>query len=78
MKTIGILIPASVGQLTLELETAEARQPDVEHETSGNVGPLAAEEILRGREGLDMQAYRADQALSRLANRRIVVDHKHD
>ena len=37
----------------LEIEPAQTRQQDIEHEAAGNIRRRAGEELLRGRKGLD-------------------------
>src|SRR5262249_23132701 len=44
-------------QLGLEIETAQSRQPDVEHEAAWNIRALALQEFLRRCEYLDLQLY---------------------
>jgi len=43
------------GQLALQVEPAQSRQPDVENEAAGRVRTLAAEELLRRGERLNPQ-----------------------
>src|SRR5438105_2099857 len=61
----------------LEIEPAQARQPDVEHQAAGNIRRRAGEELLRGREGLDLQPCRPDQTCQSLSNGVVVVHDEH-
>ena len=55
-----------IGHSRLEIEPAQARHPDVEHQAAGNVVRRMGKELLRGTEGLDTQPGRSDQAGDRL------------
>ncbi len=66
------------GELALQSESADSRQPDIEDEATGHVRKLACEELLRGSEQLHLQAYRSDEALDRTTNRGIVIDNEND
>jgi hypothetical protein len=39
-------LPLGLRHLLLEIEPAEAREPDVEHQAAGHVGTLATQELL--------------------------------
>src|SRR5580692_8609968 len=69
---------AGLGELGLEIEPAQARQADVEHQATRAVRRAALQKFLGRAERLDLQTDRTKQARERLAQRRIVVDHKHD
>src|SRR5262249_32621639 len=54
-------------QLSLKIEAAQTRKPDVEDKTAGHVRTLALEKLCGRIEQLHMQADRAQKAAERLA-----------
>ena len=64
----GAMAALRARELGLEIETAQARQPYVEHEAARRVRQLALEEFRGRAEQLDPQADRAQQAPQRLAD----------
>ena len=52
-------LDAGLGQLALKIEAAAPRQPDIEDQAAGRIGPLALQEFLRRAEGPHLQAHRA-------------------
>jgi len=65
-------------QLGLEVETAQPRQSDVEHQTTGNIWTPALEELRSRFECLDPQPYGMEEPGERLAHRRVVVHYEDD
>src|SRR5438132_2822117 len=65
------------GELLLHFETTHPGQIHVEHETAGHFVPEPVEEVPRGRERLDPEVRRVDQALDGFTDRDVVVDHVH-
>src|SRR5262249_13256492 len=61
-------------ELGLEIQSAYAGQPDIEHQAARPLGSLVLKEFGGGSEKLDLQVDRAEQAVQRLAYRGIVVD----
>src|SRR5712691_10328140 len=61
-------------QLTLHVEPAHPRHPDIEYEAVGARQVLRTREVVGGRECLHAQPDRADQAAQRFAHRLIVID----
>ena len=66
------------GELALQVESADSRQPDIEDEATGHVRKLACEELLRGPEQFDLQTHGADKALDCAPHRGIVIDNEND
>src|ERR1700722_9617441 len=66
------------GELALQSESADPRQPDIEDEATGHVWKIACEELLCGSERLHLQTYGSDEALDRTTNRGIVVHNEND
>jgi hypothetical protein len=62
------------GELGLKIEAADARQPDVEHQTACGIGQLARQEFSRRAEYLGLQADVSEEIVKRLSHRDIVVD----
>jgi hypothetical protein len=58
MKMIGI--PRWAAQFALEIETAEPRQPDVEHEACRRVRPLESQKVLRRGRDLGPHPHRPE------------------
>src|SRR5437763_13731553 len=63
-----------LGELGLEVESAEPRQSDIEHEAACHIGKLAAQQVRGRTERLDLEADRSKQAAQRLAHGFIVVN----
>src|SRR5207342_264573 len=63
-----------LGELGLKIESAALWQPDVEHETTGDVRQLGLQQLRSRPEQLDAQTHRAQQAAQGFAQRWIVVD----
>jgi hypothetical protein len=61
-------------QLSLEIETTAAGQPDIEHEPSRTVGAPFVEEFGNRSQGLGLHADGPDQAAERLSDPRVVID----
>src|SRR5207244_12222893 len=61
----------------LELETAGAGQPHVEHQARWRSRTFATQEVVGGSEGGYSQTDRAQQILQRAAHRVVVVDHEY-
>src|SRR5262249_55003243 len=53
----------SVRHPLLEIETAQARHPHVEHNATGSVSAFAAEELMGGGEGFDANADRSKKVI---------------
>jgi hypothetical protein len=62
----------------LEIEPAQPRQSDIQHEAACHIGKLASQQVRGGTERLNPEPYRAKQASERFAHRFIVVDHEYD
>ena len=60
-------------ELSLKVEAALARQPDIEHQTAGAVGPLVCEELACRLEHSDLQPYGLKQIVERGPDRGRVV-----
>ena len=60
-------------QLGLEVETAQPRHSDVEHQTTRNIWTPALEELHSRFECLDPQPYGTEQPGERLSHRLVVV-----
>jgi hypothetical protein len=69
---------AGLRQLPLNVETARARQPDVQDQACGSARPATMEEFLGCGEGLASQPRRLQQSGDRRTHIRIVVDDEHD
>ena len=54
---------ARVDQFPLKIQTADSGKPHIEDQATWPVRPLAAQELLRGAEGLGTQADRLQHAL---------------
>ena len=65
---------AQLIEFFLQLESAEARHPDVEHEATGTVAVVARKKVIPGMKNLIAEPDRAHQELHRMADRLIVVD----
>src|SRR5579863_9006863 len=65
-----------LGELGLEIESADPRQPDIKDEAGGGIGQLEFQKIGRRGEYLGAQADRSQQAPECLAQRSVVVDHE--
>ena len=63
-------------QVTLELEPAHPRHPDIEYEAIGALQVLRTREVVGGRECLHTQPDRADQTAQRFADRLIVIHNR--
>src|SRR5207253_847389 len=66
------------GQLALQIQSAQTRQPDVQDEAARYVRPLSSEELLRRGEGLNAQSDRLDELLRGVSDRRLIVHHIDD
>src|SRR5262249_55000304 len=62
----------------LEIETAGARQPHVEHDAAGRVALEARQEVVAAAVGAHLETRRHEQPAHRLAGRLFVVDDVHD
>jgi len=71
-------ITLRLSQRRLEIETARAWQPNVEHEACGSIRGRLVEERLGRLEGFDLQADGPNQSREGSAHRRVVVDDIHD
>src|SRR5262249_42235256 len=67
-----------LGELRLEVEAAQSRQPDVEHEAAHHLGQLVFQQVGRRPEQLDLVSNRSEQAAQRLAHGLVVVDNEYD
>jgi len=77
MNTTGICRPAATKALE-QLEPAEPAEVDVQDETARRRGIGTIQEVLRGRERLDLKPAGVEQAPERAEKRDIVVDHTHE
>ena len=59
-----------LGHLALEIEPAEARQADVEHEAAGRVGPFELQEFFGRGERAHAEVNRTNETVERLPQRR--------
>ena len=71
-------VNVGICQLALEIKPTYSWQPDIQHQTTGCVGTLAAQELLSRAEKLHLQSYRLDEPLDRPTNRWIVIHYKND
>ena len=60
-------------ELLLEIEAADHRQPDIEHQAAGRLGDALLHELLRRAEGLDLETHRPQQAAQGAAHRAVVI-----
>ena len=67
-------VDVRLAELGLEIEPAEPRQSDIEHEAACHIGKLAAQQVRGRTERLDLEADRSKQAAQRLAHGFIVVN----
>lgn len=61
-----------LGQFGLEIEAAQARQSDVEHQAARGHGKLALQHIRRRAEQLNLQSDRLKKVTDRSADRLVV------
>src|SRR6267142_3194510 len=61
------------GELALQVQPAQTRQPDVQDEATGYVRTFTGEKVLRRRERLDAQSDGLDELLGGAPDRRLVV-----
>ncbi len=66
------------GQFGLEVETAQSRQSDVEHQTAEHVGKMALQQFGGRPEHFDLVPDGPEQASERLAQGFIVINNKDD
>src|ERR1700730_12195350 len=64
------------GQLALEVQPTDSRQPDIADEATEQVWKLACQEFPGGPEQFDLQTHGFDKALDRAPHRRIVIDNE--
>jgi hypothetical protein len=62
----------------VQLEPAESTEVNVEDEAAGCPGARALQEVLRRREGLDLEAAGGEEAPKGPEQRDVVVDHAHE
>jgi hypothetical protein len=67
-----------VRQLSLQIETTQARHAHVEHEARRAVAAAAAQKVRRGRETFHPQGNGSDQAGEGLADCNVVINDEHD
>src|SRR4051812_38671704 len=65
-------------ELTLQFNSAQARQTDIKYEARGFHRPSPPEELGTGRKRLNPQSDGMDEAAKRLAHRYVVVDDKNN
>ena len=66
----------ALGELVLQLESADPGEPDIQHQAAGSSVARAGKKLLGRTERLDAQTHRPQQASHRLAHGRIVVYHE--
>ena len=71
-------LQSDLGHAFLQIEPAQTRQLQVQHQTTWRLGAGAGQELLRGREGFDLQAGRPNQTTQPLPNRGVVVHNGDD
>jgi hypothetical protein len=69
---------ARLGQDVLKLQTVYARQPDVEHKTTGNIRKLALEKCCGRAEYFDPKVHRSKQVGQRHPHRFVIVNDEND
>src|SRR5712672_2442344 len=65
-----------LGELGLEVQAADPRQPDVEHQATCDIRKLALQQLRGGSKRLGLQAHRSKEITERSAHR--VVNDEHD
>ena len=65
-------------QFALELEAAQPREPDIEHQATRDIRTLVFQEGVRRAEQPHVKAHRFEQALERVAHGRVVIDDEHN
>src|SRR5262249_30430609 len=63
-------------QFSLKIQPALSWQTNVQHETAGNFLPPESQELLTGRESLDVQPDRPDETLQCRPDRQVIIDDK--
>src|ERR1700761_8011147 len=65
---------ACIAQLVLKIEAADSGKPHVENETTGDIGAVVLEKILRGSKSFRGQSHRLEEAADSRAYTIVIVN----